>query len=418
MSILKSTLRLSNIVIESRKSDNFINATQLCKAGGKKFSHWYPLDSTKELIKELENNLKNCEAGIPASRIKLVDIIKGNSKVYKQGTWIHPDLAIQLAQWISPVFSIQVSRWIRELFIVGNVSINSKKSDEELKKLQFKLEEKDKLLLESKEQLEEQKKNIKKLEKKQLRLEEFVEVTKELKKEQVFYLATTDAYSKQHRYEFGGVKNIKDVKSRLAGYNIGRAEGDLFYITKIFRCHSYKMLEDRIHDVFKHFKDKKGSRKEMLIADYDILLEIVEIICDNYDGEVDVINARCQELLNKIVNTEGSKKESINLDEITVRVEYQGTERTRKIDTKDWSKEQINEAIENIINHCVLETNKIIYNVKEQKDSLAVELPWGAISTYMKKKYKGLSPLEWRDKFREWFSIANPKQLRIKNIKL
>jgi hypothetical protein len=30
--------------------------------------------------------------------------------------WIHPDLAIQLAQWISPIFALQVSKWIRELF--------------------------------------------------------------------------------------------------------------------------------------------------------------------------------------------------------------------------------------------------------------------------------------------------------------
>ena len=52
-----NNLVLSGIVIEYRKSDNFINATQLCKAGGKKFNDWYRLSTTKELIKELENNL-------------------------------------------------------------------------------------------------------------------------------------------------------------------------------------------------------------------------------------------------------------------------------------------------------------------------------------------------------------------------
>jgi hypothetical protein len=30
------------------------------------------------------------------------------------GTWIHPDLAIQLAQWCSPSFAIQVSRWVKD----------------------------------------------------------------------------------------------------------------------------------------------------------------------------------------------------------------------------------------------------------------------------------------------------------------
>lgn len=33
------------------------------------------------------------------------------------GTWLHPDLAVQLAQWCSPVFAIQVSRWIQDWIV-------------------------------------------------------------------------------------------------------------------------------------------------------------------------------------------------------------------------------------------------------------------------------------------------------------
>ena len=43
-------LILNNQIIQFRKSDNYINATQLCKAGGKNFGHWYSLEGTKELI--------------------------------------------------------------------------------------------------------------------------------------------------------------------------------------------------------------------------------------------------------------------------------------------------------------------------------------------------------------------------------
>ena len=46
-------LILNNIIIETRE-DGFINATQLCKAGGKVFKDWHRLNSTKELIKELD----------------------------------------------------------------------------------------------------------------------------------------------------------------------------------------------------------------------------------------------------------------------------------------------------------------------------------------------------------------------------
>ena len=132
-----NNLVLSGIVIESRESDKFINATQLCKAGGKRFGDWYSLDSTKELIRTLEESIKSDTK----SSVSLIDIKKGNTKLYTQGSWIHPDLAVPLAQWISPSFAIQVSRWIRELFITGSVSINSRKTDEELKELQYRLEE-------------------------------------------------------------------------------------------------------------------------------------------------------------------------------------------------------------------------------------------------------------------------------------
>lgn len=45
--------------IQARSSDGFINATQMCKAGNKRFNHWYELKSTDEFIKVL-----NCETGI------------------------------------------------------------------------------------------------------------------------------------------------------------------------------------------------------------------------------------------------------------------------------------------------------------------------------------------------------------------
>ena len=100
-------LLLNGLVITARSGDGYINATKLCKAGGKEFKHWNSLESTKTLLTALESDV-----GIATSQ--LIDIKKGNSIKYSQGSWIHPDLAVQLAQWISPEFSIKVSRWIRE----------------------------------------------------------------------------------------------------------------------------------------------------------------------------------------------------------------------------------------------------------------------------------------------------------------
>jgi hypothetical protein len=97
------SLTFNGVVIVSRSEDNYINATQLCQAGGKRFNNWFRMDSTKELINGLES-----ETLISASQ--LVNIKKGNSGDFNQGSWIHPDLAIQLAQWISPSFALQVSK--------------------------------------------------------------------------------------------------------------------------------------------------------------------------------------------------------------------------------------------------------------------------------------------------------------------
>jgi hypothetical protein len=76
------SLTLNNIVITSRSEDNFINATQLCQAGDKKFNDWYRLDNTKNLINEI-SELQSKSIIISS---KLIDINKGGSHI---GTWIH-----------------------------------------------------------------------------------------------------------------------------------------------------------------------------------------------------------------------------------------------------------------------------------------------------------------------------------------
>ena len=126
----QTEIKLNGISVLSRE-DGFINATQLCKAGGKLFANWYQLDGTKELITELGSHLsENLIIGI--SVIKFVDTTRG-----KYGSsWIHPDLAIQLAQWISPKFALQVSRWIIELSITGIVKVGEEKTSQELLQLQ------------------------------------------------------------------------------------------------------------------------------------------------------------------------------------------------------------------------------------------------------------------------------------------
>ena len=176
-------ITLNGISVLARE-DGFINATAMCKAGGKEFKHWNSLESTKELIKALEE-AENLKVGIPISafspleekikndtdiqnqksdiqnhisqsidiidrsvviptdlstikdpsKYRVIHIIK-NGPNNNRGSWIHPDLAVQLAQWISPIFALQVSKWVRELALTGMVIVGEEKTHHQLLALQ------------------------------------------------------------------------------------------------------------------------------------------------------------------------------------------------------------------------------------------------------------------------------------------
>jgi hypothetical protein len=122
------------------REDGYIFATALCKASGKLVGNWLRLKETKEFIKNLEKN----DIHIHTSG-KLIEIYKGGNDKYNQGTWIHPDLGIQLAQWCSVNFAHQVSKWIKELIITNKVELGKEKNNDELQqefeKLKKQLEE-------------------------------------------------------------------------------------------------------------------------------------------------------------------------------------------------------------------------------------------------------------------------------------
>lgn len=103
-------------LVGQRRGDGDVNATALCKAAGKKFHDYARNQATGEFVEELERS-----AGIPAN-----DLIQSKQGQPENGggTWVHPDVAINLAQWLSPKFAVMVSRWVRELLTTGHVGIS------------------------------------------------------------------------------------------------------------------------------------------------------------------------------------------------------------------------------------------------------------------------------------------------------
>jgi len=117
-------LVINDYTLIYRKEDGYVDVTNLCKAGEKKFNHWNSLEKTQAFIKVL-----SFETGIPAS--KLIEVISGGN-FKNQGTWAHPQVAINIAQWISPEFDVKVSKWVFELMITGKVELGNEKTNEEL----------------------------------------------------------------------------------------------------------------------------------------------------------------------------------------------------------------------------------------------------------------------------------------------
>jgi hypothetical protein len=180
-------LELDNgYIIESREEDGYIDVTNLCTAGKKKFKHWNSLSKTTGFLKELSSTV-----GIPT-----VELIKQNTGGNgNRHTWVHPQVAINIAQWISPRFDVKVSAWVLEVMMTGKVDITNTKSYRELQE-----DNKNKQL---KIQI-----MTKKYVKKQPRVQ--------YDKENVVYILTTANMKKERRYILGKATNLT---SRLSVYN-------------------------------------------------------------------------------------------------------------------------------------------------------------------------------------------------------
>lgn len=96
--------KVDDNLIHQRATDGYINATAMCKAVGKQLNDYARLKSTEAFL-----SVANSETGIPVS--ELIQIVKGGLPE-QQGTWVHPKIAIHLAQWCSPEFAFAVSSWV------------------------------------------------------------------------------------------------------------------------------------------------------------------------------------------------------------------------------------------------------------------------------------------------------------------
>lgn len=156
----------------------------------------------------------------------LIYDIKSNPSRQEQlekGSWIHPDLAIQLAQWISPLFALRVSKWIRTLFTNKPVSVDIKL-----------LEDKELKLKDQKIQLLEDTYN-KKQKRENYPLNNYI------------YILTTEQHKQNQIYIIGKTTNLMQP---LSGYN-KTEEHQVIYKQECKTTKSMDIIKKLIIDRFK-----------------------------------------------------------------------------------------------------------------------------------------------------------------------
>jgi hypothetical protein len=91
-------------IVQQRSEDGYINATALCKAANKLWADYRRNGQTIAFLGALEADM-----GIPISELA-ISIKGGDPRL--QGTWVHPQVAIHLAQWLSAEYAVKVTKWV------------------------------------------------------------------------------------------------------------------------------------------------------------------------------------------------------------------------------------------------------------------------------------------------------------------
>lgn len=89
--------------ISRRTTDGYVNATAMCKANGKEWSKYRESDRCQTYLDALAET----------SEIRMFDLIESRQG-QGGGTWVHPQVAVDLARWISAPFAVWMDGWFLE----------------------------------------------------------------------------------------------------------------------------------------------------------------------------------------------------------------------------------------------------------------------------------------------------------------
>lgn len=97
--------KVENAIVQQRADDGYINATALCAAADKRWHNYVRNETTGKFLRALEAKTRISVSLL----IQQLTTAEGVTS-----TWVHPKVAIHLAQWLSAEFAVQVSEWVYE----------------------------------------------------------------------------------------------------------------------------------------------------------------------------------------------------------------------------------------------------------------------------------------------------------------
>lgn len=87
--------------IYCRRTDGYVNATAMCKANGKHWNNYFQTDRATTYLEALSRSL-----GIQVTSLYIAKP--------GEGTWVHPQVAVDLSRWISAPFAVWMDQWFLE----------------------------------------------------------------------------------------------------------------------------------------------------------------------------------------------------------------------------------------------------------------------------------------------------------------
>lgn len=101
--------KIDNLKVVINERDGFCNGTKFCIGAGKRYPDWYKNKKTRAVFESVAELL-----GVPVESL-FYEINDGDRRTW--GTYVHPDILIQVAQWCSSDYAAKVSQIMRKLHI-------------------------------------------------------------------------------------------------------------------------------------------------------------------------------------------------------------------------------------------------------------------------------------------------------------